>query len=100
MGETGKPRVVVGSGFGGAVTACRLAQAGADVTVLERGRRWGSEDVPFPRTRHDPWLWGQHHGPFDVHLLHGDVRVVLAAGLGGAADPADPEVAAGRPRSP
>ncbi len=30
--------VVIGTGFGGSVSACRLAQAGFDVTVLERGR--------------------------------------------------------------
>ena len=32
--------IVIGIGFGGAVTACRLAQAGASVLVLERGREW------------------------------------------------------------
>ena len=36
--------VVIGSGFGGSIVACRLAQAGDSVCVLERGRRW-------PRTR-------------------------------------------------
>ena len=32
--------VVIGSGFGGAVTSLRLAQAGIETVVLERGRRW------------------------------------------------------------
>ena len=38
--------VVIGSGFGGAVTACRLAQAGHSVCVLERGKRWSKTDFP------------------------------------------------------
>ena len=31
--------IVIGSGFGGAITACRLAENGYKVVVLERGRR-------------------------------------------------------------
>ena len=50
--------VVVGSGFGGAVVACRLAQAGFRVLVLERGRRFEPGDFPalpkalLPARRH------------------------------------------------
>jgi cholesterol oxidase len=40
--------VVIGSGFGGSVAGCRLAQAGRSVCILERGKRWGEGD--FPRT--------------------------------------------------
>jgi len=36
--------IVVGSGFGGAVAALRLGQAGVETLVLERGRRWTIED--------------------------------------------------------
>jgi cholesterol oxidase len=36
--------LVIGSGFGGAVAALRLAQAGIDVTIIERGKRWPITD--------------------------------------------------------
>ncbi len=49
--------LIVGSGFGGAVTACRLAEAGAKVIVLERGREWGPDT--FPRKPTDAWVWDQ-----------------------------------------
>ncbi|HWJ60448.1 MAG TPA: FAD-dependent oxidoreductase [Acidimicrobiales bacterium] len=34
--------IVIGTGFGGSVTALRLAQRGVDVTLIERGKRWKS----------------------------------------------------------
>lgn len=51
--------VVIGSGFGGAVTACRLAEAGYRVLILERGRRWDVKD--YPRKPDDAWIWDQEH---------------------------------------
>ena len=75
--------VVVGTGFGGAVAACRLAQAGLSVAVLERGRRY--DHNPFPRNWNNPydgWLWSSDQGLFDVKLCQ-EMTVVQAAGLGG-----------------
>ena len=50
--------IVIGSGFGGSVTACRMAQAGFAVGLFERGRSY--ETNPFPRdwnNINNGWLW-------------------------------------------
>jgi len=77
--------IVIGSGFGGAVTACRLAEAGLRVLVLERGRRWKS--TTYPRQPGDPWVWDQENpaernGWLDFRVQRG-VCVALGAGVGG-----------------
>jgi cholesterol oxidase len=77
--------VVVGSGFGGGITACRLAQAGWRVCVLERGRRFAAEDFISEPEQAPTLLW--HHllnpgGIFDLRLFK-DIVVLTAAGVGG-----------------
>ncbi len=77
--------IVVGSGFGGAVTAARLAERGYGVLVLERGRRWSPED--YPRRPGDAWVWDDRrpaarHGWFDFRLFP-SMAVVQGAGVGG-----------------
>ncbi len=49
--------IVIGSGFGGSVSALRLAEKGYRVAVIEMGRRWAAED--FPRTSWSlrRWIW-------------------------------------------
>src|SRR5262245_23078386 len=49
--------VIVGSGFGGSVSALRLVEKGYKVLVLEKGRRFSPSD--FPRTNWNlrDWLW-------------------------------------------
>lgn len=77
--------IVIGSGFGGAITACRLAEGGYKVLVLERGRRW---DVPtFPRLPTDPWVWDdadpvKRNGWFEFRVFP-NMTVVQGAGVGG-----------------
>jgi cholesterol oxidase len=77
--------IVIGSGFGGAVAACRLAQAGMKVLVLERGRRW--TPATYPREPGDAWLWNAEQ----PHRFNGwaelrtfsDMWVAAGAGVGG-----------------
>jgi cholesterol oxidase len=49
--------VIIGSGFGGSVSAMRLTEKGYEVLVLERGKRYQDED--FPKTNWNIWkyLW-------------------------------------------
>ena len=42
---------VIGSGFGGSVSALRLSEKGYRVAVLEQGKRWAKED--FAKTSWD-----------------------------------------------
>jgi cholesterol oxidase len=77
--------VVVGSGFGGGIAACRLAEAGKRVCVLERGRRFGREDFPEEPSDAPRMLWHKSVNPggmFDVRMMR-DVSVITAAGVGG-----------------
>jgi cholesterol oxidase len=77
--------VVIGSGFGGSVSAYRLAEAGKSVCVLERGKRYGPGD--FARTPAemaanywDPSKGG--HGLFNFWSFK-HVEALVASGLGG-----------------
>lgn len=97
--------VIVGSGFGGGVSALRLAQAGVtDIVVLERGKRWPTgpnastfPDIPHmdqralwydtaPRTSVLPGLVHQsvipYAGLIEAHV-NPNLSVLNAAGVGG-----------------
>ena len=80
-GGSAHEAIVVGSGFGGAVATCRLAQAGVDVGLLEGGRRFTPGSFPRHRTRPDLQHW-RRGGLYDVRHLQ-DIMVVQGVGYGG-----------------
>jgi cholesterol oxidase len=82
--------VVIGSGYGGGVAACRLARAGRTVCVLERGRELQPGDYPndtlsmLEEIQVDtaPARLGSRQALFDVRV-YDDINVAVGCGLGG-----------------
>jgi len=77
--------LVIGSGFGGSVSALRLTEKGYRVGVLEAGRRF--EDADFPRTSWNvrKFLWAPQLGCTGIQRIQllRDVIVLAGAGVGG-----------------
>lgn len=75
--------VVIGSGFGGAITACRLSQAGRSVCILERGKRWGKKDFPRTTGQVARAFWNyKDYGLLDYRTFK-NIDVIQASGVGG-----------------
>ncbi|MEW5848503.1 MAG: GMC family oxidoreductase [Myxococcota bacterium] len=77
--------VVVGSGFGGSVSALRLSEKGYKVLVVEIGKRWRREDFPRTNMNVRKSLWIPKllcYGIQRLSLLR-DVLILSGAGVGG-----------------
>jgi len=77
--------IIIGSGFGGSVSAMRLTEKGYSVLVLEKGKRFDDKD--FARSNWQFWkyLWLpalRAHGILQISILKG-VMVLHGAGVGG-----------------
>ncbi|GAA2949053.1 MULTISPECIES: GMC family oxidoreductase [Streptomyces] len=77
--------IVVGSGFGGSVTALRLTEKGYKVGVLEAGRRFTRESLPKSSWDLKNYLWAPKLGMYGIQRIHllGNVMVLAGAGVGG-----------------
>jgi cholesterol oxidase len=77
--------VVIGSGFGGSVSALRLAEKGYSVLVLEQGKRFEDHDFPQTNWALSKYLWAPRwrcFGLLEMSFFRG-VLVLHGAGLGG-----------------
>jgi cholesterol oxidase len=77
--------LVIGSGFGGSVSALRLAEKGYRVGVLEAGRRFTEATYPTTSWRLRDYLWAPRLGCTGLQRIHilKDVVVLAGAGVGG-----------------
>jgi cholesterol oxidase len=77
--------VIVGSGFGGSVSAMRLTEKGYSVLVLEKGKRFKDTDFAKSNWQYWKYLWLpalRAHGILQISILKG-VMVLHGAGVGG-----------------
>lgn len=74
--------LIIGSGFGGSVSALRLTEKGYRVGVLEAGRRFADED--FAETSWDlrKFLWAPRLGCYGIQRIHPLKNVLILAGAG------------------
>ena len=77
--------IIIGSGFGGSVSALRLTEKGYRVLVLEKGKRFGKDDFPKDNRDLKRWMWRPSmgmHGIFQMSFFD-HVTVMHGVGVGG-----------------
>ena len=77
--------IIIGSGFGGAVSAFRLTAKGYKVLVIEKGKRFESDDFPKTNWNLKKWLWlptFRFFGIFKITFLN-HVGILSGVGVGG-----------------
>jgi cholesterol oxidase len=77
--------LVIGSGFGGSVTALRLSEKGYRVGVLEAGRRFADDTLPKNSWHVRDFLWAPKLGCTGIQRIHvlNDAVILAGAGVGG-----------------
>lgn len=83
--ETVYDYIIIGSGFGGSVSAMRLTEKGYSVLVLEKGKRYRDQDFTTTNWAFWKYLWLpalRAHGILQMSLLDG-MLVLHGAGVGG-----------------
>src|ERR1700710_1815089 len=79
--------IIIGSGFGGSVSALRLTEKGYRVGVLEAGRRFEDEDMAKTSWDLRKFLWMPKLGMYGIQRIHllRNCMILAGAGVGGVA---------------
>ena len=85
MPETDYDFAIIGSGFGGAVSALRLSEKGYKVLVIEKGKRYHSKDFPKTNWHLKKWLWLPSFRLFGIMKMtfFSHIGVLSGVGVGG-----------------
>jgi cholesterol oxidase len=77
--------IIIGSGFGGSVSALRLSEKGYKVLVIEKGKWYKAEDFPKTNWNFRKWLWLPSVRFFGIMKLtiFRHVAVLSGTGVGG-----------------
>lgn len=77
--------IIIGSGFGGSVTALRLSEKGYKVLVIEKGKWYQSEDFAKSNWNLKKWLWMPFFRFFGIMkiTIFRHVAVLSGTGVGG-----------------
>ena len=77
--------VIIGSGFGGSVSALRLTEKGYRVGVLEAGRRFADDEFAKTSWNLRKFLWAPQFGMYGIQRIHllRNVMILAGAGVGG-----------------
>ena len=77
--------IVIGSGFGGSVSALRLTEKGYDVAVIEAGARFADEDLPNTSFETKKYIFKPEVGLYGIQRIDviKDVLILSGAGVGG-----------------
>jgi cholesterol oxidase len=72
--------IIVGSGFGGSVSACRLTEKGYSVGVMEMGLRWTPQTLPRTNWNLRRWFWRPGLKMFGFYNMHRFRHAVIGVG--------------------
>ncbi len=74
--------IIIGSGFGGSVSALRLSEKGYSVLVIEKGKEWKNEDFPKTNWSLHKFFWFPFLRWFGIQQLSFFKKVFILSGTG------------------